>query len=149
MQKIIPNLWFNEIAKEAVEYYVSVFPNSSITSTSYYPTEDLPDFQKTFAGKELTIQFNLNGNDFAAINAGPEFTFSEAVSFEIYCEDQEEIDYYWSKLSTGYEYEQCGWARDKYGVSWQIVPKNMEVLMQRPQAYAHLLQMKKIVIADL
>ena len=147
-QKITPNLWFDGNAKEAVDYYVSVFPGSEITGTSYYPEEGLLDFQKALAGKELTIDFSLNGQRFTAINAGPEFKFNESVSFLITCEDQEEIDYYWGKLSKVPESEQCGWCKDQYGLSWQVVPKGMEALMQRPEAFSNMMQMKKIVIAD-
>lgn len=148
MQKIIPNLWFDGNAKEAVDFYISVFPESQITGTAYYPTEGLADFQKDLAGKELTIQYELNGNSFTAINAGPEFKFNEAVSFQINCEDQDEIDYYWEKLSAVPESEQCGWCKDKYGLSWQVVPKDMESLMIGPESFAKMMQMKKIVIAD-
>src|ERR1700733_9379660 len=88
-QKITPNLWFNGNAKEAVDFYVSVFPNSEVLNTSHYPTEGLADFQKDLAGKELAIDFSLNGQRFVAINAGPEFSFTEAVSFAISCKDQE------------------------------------------------------------
>jgi len=147
-QKIIPHLWFNGVAKEAVDFYVSVFPNSSVKATTYYPEEGLLDFQKPLAGKELTIEFELNGDRFAAINAGPEFTFTEAVSFVIPCEDQAEIDYYWDKLSADPAAEQCGWCKDKYGMSWQITPTNIEELLQRPHAFEHMLAMKKLVIAD-
>jgi predicted 3-demethylubiquinone-9 3-methyltransferase (glyoxalase superfamily) len=148
LQKITPNLWFDGNAKEAVEFYVSVFPNSKVISTSYYPKVGLLDFQKGLAGKELTIDFELSGNRFTAINAGPEFKFNEAVSFLITCEDQDEIDYYWEKLSSVPEAEQCGWCKDKYGLSWQVVPKGMEGLMNNPNAFANMMQMKKIVIAD-
>jgi predicted 3-demethylubiquinone-9 3-methyltransferase (glyoxalase superfamily) len=148
LQKIIPNLWFDGNAKEAVEFYVSVFPNSKVINTSYYPTEGLLDFQKDLAGKELTLDFELNGNRFTAINAGPEFKFNESVSFMISCEDQEEIDYYWSKLSSVPESEQCGWCKDRFGLSWQVVPKDMDELMQRPDAFTHMMEMKKLVIAD-
>ncbi len=147
-QKIVPNLWFDGNAKEAVEFYLGVFPNSKVISTSYYPHEGLLDFQKNLAGKELTIDFDLNGNRFGAINAGPEFKFTEAVSFVITCKDQAEIDQYWSKLSAVPESEQCGWCKDKYGLSWQIVPKGMEELMKKPGAFANMLKMRKIVIAD-
>lgn len=147
-QKITPNLWFNGNAKEAVEFYLSVFPDSKIIATSYYPEEGLADFQKDLAGKPLTIDFELSGNQFTAVNAGPEFKFNESVSFLITCEDQEEIDYYWEKLSRVPESEQCGWCKDTYGLSWQIVPKGMEELMQKPGAFANMMQMKKIVIAD-
>jgi predicted 3-demethylubiquinone-9 3-methyltransferase (glyoxalase superfamily) len=148
MQKITPNLWFDGNAKEAVDFYVSVFPNSKIIDTQYYPTEGLADFQKPLAGKELTIEFMLGDNRFIAINAGPEFKFNEAISLMIECEDQEEIDYYWEKLSRVPESEQCGWCKDQYGLSWQVVPKNMGELMQRPGAFQHLMAMKKLVIAD-
>ena len=136
MKIITPNLWFDGNAKEAVEFYVSVFPDSKIITTSYYPKEDLLEFQKKLAGKELTIEFELSGNRFMAINAGPEFKFNESVSFMIPCKDQEEIDYYWEKLSTVPESEQCGWCKDQYGLSWQVVPENMEELMKRPKAFS-------------
>ena len=297
-QKIVPNLWFNQIAKEAADFYASVFPNSSIDSIEYYPgstEEGLADFQKDMAGKELLVDFHLGDMQFMAINAGPEFsfnqsisfmvnfdpsqdeqaaehldelwaklldggealmpldtypfskrygwvkdrygltwqliltnptgeprpfivptllfagentnhaeealnfytslfknakpgmvmryteatgpakegslafadfmlenqwfaamdsgvdqtaTFNEAVSFAVLCKDQDEIDYFWQQLSTVPEAEQCGWCKDTYGVSWQIVPENMGELMKRPDAYAHMMQMKKIIIAD-
>ena len=150
-QNITPNLWFDGNAKEAVNYYVSAFPNSKIISTAYYPSsteEGLADFQKNMAGKELVIEYELNGSHFMAINAGPEFKFNEAVSFSIACKDQEEIDYYWEKLSRTPEAEQCGWCKDQFGLSWQVVPSNMGELMQRPNAYAHMMSMKKLIIAD-
>lgn len=148
LQKITPNLWFDGNAKEAVEFYCGVFPNSKIISTSYYPTEGLLEFQKLLAGKELTLDFELDGQRFVAINAGPEFKFNESISFSIACKDQEEIDYYWDKLSSVPEAEQCGWCKDKYGLSWQVVPDNMEVLMEKPGAYEKLLAMKKLIIAE-
>jgi len=150
-QNITPNLWFDGNAQEAVDFYVSVFPNSKIISTEHYPKsteEGLADFQKDMAGKVLTIEFELNGMAFTAINAGPEFKFNEAVSFAVTCKDQEEIDYYWEKLSTVPEAEQCGWCKDQFGLSWQIVPANMAELMQRPNAFAHLMQMKKLVVDE-
>ncbi len=150
-QKIVPNLWFNGNAKEAVDFYVSVFPDSKIISTENYPNstdEGLAEFQKDLAGKVLTIEFELNGQHFTAINAGPEFKFTEAVSFAVFCKDQEEIDYYWDKLSNVAESEQCGWCKDQYGLSWQIVPENMGELMSKPHAFANLMEMHKIVIAD-
>jgi len=150
-KEITPNLWFDGNAKDAVEFYVSVFPDSKIVTTEYYPNsedEGLADFQKELAGKVLTIEFELSGNHFVAINAGPEFKFNEAVSFSIPCEDQKEIDYYWEKLSSVPESEQCGWCKDQYGLSWQVVPKNIEELMKQPNAFANLMQMKKIVIED-
>ncbi len=151
MQKLTPNLWFDGNAKEAVDFYVSVFPNSKVLSTEYYPKtkeEGLADFQMNLAGEVLTIDFELDGNRFTAINAGPEFKFSEAVSFLVPCKDQAEIDYYWSKLSSDPKFNQCGWCKDKYGLSWQIVPENMGELMKRPNAFAKLMEMKKIVVSD-
>ena len=144
LQKIVPNLWFNGNAKAAVDYYVSVFKDSAVLDTSYYPTEGLQEFQKAMAGKELAIQYQLAGQQFTAINAGPEFAFTEAVSFAVACEDQAEIDYYWEKLSAVPESEQCGWCKDKFGLSWQIVPKNMGELMTGPDSFAAMMQMKKI-----
>lgn len=298
MQKIIPNLWFDHTAKEAAEFYTSIFPSSSIVSTVYYPNsaeEGLADFQLDMAGKELTVEFEIEGQHFVNINAGPEFTFNpsisfmlnfdpsrdaqarehldalweklieggealmpldeypygkrygwvkdkygltwqliltdpggeprpfivpsllftgentgrakeaitfyssvfknskvgllalydqdngsakagslmfgdfmlegewfaamdssmeqdfnfnEAVSLQVSCKDQAEIDEFWAQLSTVRESEQCGWCKDKFGVSWQIVPENMEELMKKPNAFAKMMQMKKIVIAD-
>lgn len=148
MKEITPNLWFDGNAKQAVDFYVSVFPDSKVINTAYYPEEGLADFQKELAGKELVIEFELSGNRFAAINAGPEFKFNESVSFSIPCEDQTEIDYYWQKLSAVPESEQCGWCKDQYGLSWQVVPNNMGELMKRPNAFAHMMKMHKIVIED-
>jgi len=148
LQKIIPNLWFNGNAEEAIDFYVSVFPDGKVNGKTYYPTEGLADFQKDFAGKVLTVDFELGGQQFVAINAGPEFKFNEAVSFQVNCKDQEEIDYFWEKLSAVPESEQCGWIKDKYGLSWQIVPEMMGELMGKPDAFPKLMEMKKIVIAE-
>jgi predicted 3-demethylubiquinone-9 3-methyltransferase (glyoxalase superfamily) len=150
-QKITPNLWFNGNAEEAVNYYVSVFPESRILSTERYPNsmeEGLADFQKNMAGKVLTIEFQLGDEQFVAINAGPEFTFNESVSFAVNCKDQAEIDYFWEKLSSVPESEQCGWCKDRFGLSWQIVPENMDGLMKKPGAFATLMKMHKIVVAE-
>lgn len=155
LQKITPNLWFDGNAKQAAEFYVSAFPDSAITSISYYPTEGLADFQQSLAGKELTVEFSLAGQTFVAINAGPEFKFNESVSFSIACKDQEEIDYYWEKLSSVPESEQCGWCKDRFGLSWQVVPENINELMtgpngsQNPAAFQAMMQMKKIDIEAL
>ena len=151
VQKITPNLWFDGNAQEAVDYYVSAFPDGRIVSTEYYPQstdEGLADFQKDLAGKVLTIEFELGGMRFVAINAGPEFKFNEAVSFSISCKDQEEIDYFWVKLSKVPESEQCGWCKDQFGLSWQIVPANMGELMSKPDAFKTLMKQHKIVIAE-
>lgn len=150
-QKITPNLWFDGNAKEAVDYYVSVFPDSEIVNTVHYPKsteEGLADFQKPLAGKPLAIEFLLSGQRFMAINAGPEFKFNEAVSFGVSCRGQDEIDYFWGKLSSVPQAEQCGWCKDRFGLSWQIVPGNMDELMRRPGAYANMMNMKKLVIDE-
>lgn len=148
MQKIIPNLWFNKNAKEAVDFYTDIFPDSKTISTTYYPKDGLADFQQEFAGKILTVEFELNGQRFTAINAGDNFKFTEAISFAVYCKDQDEIDYYWEKLSAVPEAEQCGWCKDKYGLSWQIVPENIEELMKKPNAFEIMMKQKKIVMSE-
>lgn len=150
MQQIIPNLWYNGNAQEAVDFYLSVFPDGKIITKSYYPSEGLLDFQQDMAGKVLTIDFEVKGMRLSAINAGPEFKFNESVSFLILCKDQQEIDYYWEKLtSNGGEESVCGWCKDRYWLSWQINPENMEELMNKPGAYGKLMTMKKIIVADL
>ena len=151
MQQIVPNLWFDGNASEAVDYYVSVFPDGKIIGGSTYPNsadEGLADFQQELAGKALTVDFEIMGTRFTAINAGSEFKFNEAVSFVVPCKDQSEIDYYWERLSAVPESEQCGWCKDKYGLSWQIVPENMEELMQKPDGFKTLMNQHKIVIAE-
>ena len=151
VQKIVPNLWFDGNAKEAADYYVSVFPDGRVITTEYYPdtvSDGLADFQLDLAGKVLTVDFELLETRFVAINAGPEFKHSEAVSFAVPCKDQAEIDYYWEKLSAVPEAEQCGWCKDKFGLSWQIVPENMDELMKRPGAFKTMMDQHKIVIAE-
>lgn len=150
-QKITANLWFDHNASEAVDFYLSVFPDGKILSTEYYPDstdEGLADFQKDLAGKVLTIKFEIAGMEFVALNAGPEFNFNESVSFQIDCKNQEEIDYYWNKLSHVPESEQCGWCKDKFGMSWQVVPEDMNLLMKKPGAFKTLMRQHKIVIAE-
>ena len=124
MPAIVANLWFDTQALEAAEFYVSVFPNSSVRAVSHY-TEVGPGP----AGSVLTVDFELDGTRFTAINGGPAFTFDEAVSFRIECEDQAEIDRYWDALlAEGGEPSQCGWLKDRFGLSWQVVPKGMDEL---------------------
>lgn len=150
-QKITPNLWFDGNAQKAVNYYLSVFPDSKVVSTEFYPDntdEGLADFQKDLAGKVLTIEFEMSGLGFTAINAGPEFKFNESVSFAIACKDQDEIDYYRERLSSVPESEQCGWCKDRFGLSWQIVPENIGELIKRPGAFAKMMQIKKLIIED-
>lgn len=151
MQKIVPNVWFDGNAKEAVDFYVSVFPDGKILGGSNYPStaeEGLEDFQLHLAGQALTVDFELLGTHFTAINAGPEFTFNESISFMVPCKDQAEIDYYWERLSHVPASEQCGWCKDKYGLSWQIVPENMDEYMRLPGAYKTMMGQHKIVIAE-
>ncbi len=151
LQKITPNLWFDHAAKEAAEFYVSVFSDSTITSIERYPEsaeQGLADFQLDLAGDVLTVEFELGDQKFLAINAGPEFKFNESISFAVSCKNQAEIDYFWDKLSSVPEAEQCGWCKDRYGLSWQIVPANMDELMSKPDAFAHMMEMKKLVVAD-
>ncbi|MFZ1720890.1 MAG: VOC family protein [Microgenomates group bacterium] len=148
MQKIVPNLWFSGNASEAVDFYCSVFKDSKSITTTYYPQEGLLDFQKNLAGKVLTIDFELHGQRFVAINAGDEFKFTEAVSLAVSCKNQEEIDYFWSKLSADPSVEQCGWCKDKYGLSWQIVPENVEELMKKPGGFEVMMRQKKIIIDE-
>ena len=145
-QKITPHLWFDKEAKEAAEFYVSVFPQSKI--------KNITTLHNTPSGSADVVTFELLGQEFMAISAGPFFKFNEAISFIVNCETQEEIDYYWGKLSAVPEAEQCGWLKDKYGLSWQIVPTRMgELMNQDPQKLARVteafLKMKKLDIAAL
>jgi len=117
MQRITPCLWFDTQAEEAARFYTSVFTNSKIGNISYYS-----DGMPLPKGTVLTVTFTLDGQEFMALNGGPEFKFNEAVSFMVNCETQDEIDYYWDKLTAGGQEVQCGWLKDRYGVSWQIVP---------------------------
>ena len=148
MQKISPFLWFSNEAEEAADYYVSVFKNSKIVKTVRYDAASAKASGQP-EGSVLTVAFQLEGQDFTALNGGPVFKFSEAVSFVVECEDQAEIDHYWSKLSAVPEAEQCGWCKDKFGVSWQIVPKNLDELIANPAGMQAMLQMKKLDIAEL
>ncbi len=148
MQKISPFLWFDSQAEEAATFYTSVFKNSKVGHISHYDAASAKASGQP-EGSVLTVSFQLEGQNFTALNGGPLFKFSEAISFSVECEDQTEIDYYWEKLSAHPESEQCGWLKDKFSLSWQIVPKNMDALIKSPKAMQALMQMKKIVIADL
>lgn len=148
MQRITPFLWFNNEAEEAVQFYTSIFKNSKIGSVSRH-TEAGPGP----AGSVMVASFQLDGQDFIALNGGPQFKFTEAISLVVSCEGQEEVDYYWEKLSEGGEKGRCGWLKDKYGVSWQVVPTELAKLMQ-DKAHAKnvmqaMMQMDKIDIAAL
>lgn len=122
--KIIPNLWFDTEAEQAAQFYCSVFPRSRILGTSLYP-EGAPGP----AGTVMTVDFELDGQHFVGINGGPQFPFTEAVSFQIDCADQAEVDHYWERLTDGGEEVQCGWLKDRYGLSWQVVPTGMEEVL--------------------
>ncbi|HSD79332.1 MAG TPA: VOC family protein [Solirubrobacteraceae bacterium] len=149
-QKIVPNLWFDTQAEEAAEFYTSVFKNSRIVNVTRY-TEAGP----REAGMVMTVEWELDGQRFVGINGGPEFTFDEAVSFQITCEDQAEVDYYWDRLSEGGQEGPCGWLKDRYGLSWQVVPTGMEELFADPdpqraeRAMKAMLGMHKLEIAAL
>src|SRR3954453_8890495 len=149
-QKITPNLWFDTEAEEAAAFYVSVFKNSRIVNVARY-TEAGP----REAGMVMTVEFELDGQRFVGINGGDDFTFDEAVSFQIDCEDQEEIDYYWDKLTGDGEEGPCGWCKDRYGLSWQVVPQGMEELFADPdptraeRAMKAMFGMKKLDVAAL
>jgi predicted 3-demethylubiquinone-9 3-methyltransferase (glyoxalase superfamily) len=150
MPEITPNLWFDTESKDAAEFYVSVFPTSEITNVSYYG-EAVPGR----AGTVMTIDFVLDGQRFIALNGGPQFTFDEAVSFVIDCADQKEVDYYWDKLTEGGEESQCGWLKDRFGLSWQVVPTELYQLTTGPdparaeRAMTAMFAMQKIDLATI
>jgi predicted 3-demethylubiquinone-9 3-methyltransferase (glyoxalase superfamily) len=156
MQKITPCLWFDSNAEEAVNFYTSILTNSKIGSISRYGKAGYEIHGKP-AGTVMTMEFELNGQVFTALNGGPMFKFNEAISFQVSCESQEEVDYYWEKLSEGGDKkaQQCGWLKDKYGVSWQIVPTVLGKMLQDKDAEKServmkaLLQMGKIDIKSL
>ena len=162
MQKIVPCLWFDKEAEEAIKFYIEIFnsapkssKNSMIISILRYPEEPSNIPVKGMEGKILTAIFELNGQRFMALDGGPIFKFTEATSFYVECVDQEEVDYFWEKLSAVPESEVCGWLKDKYGLSWQINPKRLgELLSDKDKVKAKrvmdaMLKMKKIVIKDL
>ena len=150
MPRITPNLWFDTQGLEAAEYYVSIFPNSKVTAITYYG-EGAP----RPTGEVLTVNFELDGQQYTTINGGPEFTFDEAISLLIDCADQAEIDYYWEKLSAGGEEGPCGWLKDKYGLPWQVCPAGWEQMLTSPdrdasnRAMQAMYGMKKLDIAAL
>ncbi|MHA7987654.1 VOC family protein [Rathayibacter sp. CAU 1779] len=146
---IQPCMWFNDQAREAMEYYVGVFPNSSIRSVTGYPDESLDEHFGGMSGKVLNGEFTLNGVDFVCLDGGPLFTFNESISFVVSCADQVEIDRYWAALSHVPESEQCGWCKDRFGISWQIIPENMGDLTRRPEQVQVMMRQKKIVIEEL
>jgi predicted 3-demethylubiquinone-9 3-methyltransferase (glyoxalase superfamily) len=150
MQKIVPNLWFDTEAEEAANFYISLFKDSEIVNVMHYGEAGPRE-----AGMVMTVTFRLQGQEFTAINGGPEFKFNEAVSFLVNCESQEEVDEYWEKLSEGGEKGPCGWLKDKFGVSWQVCPTDLDRLLQDEdpeksnRVMKAMLQMKKLDIAAL
>jgi len=150
MQKITPFLWFNDQAEEAIEFYTAIFNNAKVIETHY-----LPERQPGAGKKLMTGRFQLEGQQFMALNGGPHFQFSPAISLFVNCASQSEVDTLWQKLSAGGTEQQCGWVTDKFGVSWQIIPKQLGELMgdpnpQKAQAVmGAMMQMHKINIADL
>jgi predicted 3-demethylubiquinone-9 3-methyltransferase (glyoxalase superfamily) len=149
-QRITPFLWFDSNAQEAADYYVSIFPNSEITEVSRYG-----EAGPRAAGSVMVVSFRLDGQEFLALNGGPEFTFNEAVSLSIACANQDEVDYYWAKLTDGGEPGPCGWLKDKFGVSWQVNPTVLTEMLQdedrerADRVMQSMLQMGKIDIAKL
>jgi predicted 3-demethylubiquinone-9 3-methyltransferase (glyoxalase superfamily) len=156
LQKITTNLWFDHQAEEAAKFYVSVFKDARIVGTSHYGKEGFEIHQMP-EGMVMTVEFEIEGQTFVALNGGPIFKFSEAVSFIIHCKDQKEIDYYWEKLTEGGnpEAQQCGWLKDKFGVSWQVVPVKLNAMLadkdreRFDRVMRAMLQMKKLDLARL
>jgi predicted 3-demethylubiquinone-9 3-methyltransferase (glyoxalase superfamily) len=146
---IVPNLWFDTNAVEAAEFYVSVFPDGKVLSTASYPEGSSRE------GMVMTVEFELRGQRFVGINGGPEFPFSEAVSFQVECADQAEVDYFWDRLTEGGKEVECGWLTDRFGLSWQVVPTGMQELFNDPdparakRAMDAMLTMKKLDLAAL
>ena len=150
MEKITPCLWFDTQGEDAANFYVSLFPNSRIVSVNRYG-----DAGPRAAGSVMTVDFELDGQPYVALNGGPEFTFNEAVSFQISCADQDEVDYYWDKLGEGGEHGPCGWLKDRYGLSWQVIPEAFLQLVSDPDpaksqaVMSAMLGMKKLVVSEL
>ena len=148
MPKITPCLWFDTQGEEAARFYTSIFPNSRIVDVAHYGEAGPRD-----AGTVMVVKFELDGQEFVALNGGPEFTFDEAISFQVDCADQEEVDLYSEALTDGGEQGPCGWVKDRFGLSWQVVPKRMIELLSDPdeakaqRAMAAMLEMRKIDIA--
>jgi predicted 3-demethylubiquinone-9 3-methyltransferase (glyoxalase superfamily) len=153
-QKITPCLWFDSQAEEAAKFYASVFKNSKIGKISHYGKEGFEIHGRT-AGTVMTVEFEIDGRKFVALNGGPHVRFNEAVSFQVHCDSQQEIDYFWSKLGEGGQEQPCGWLKDKFGLSWQVIPKALpEMLMDENSDKAQrvmrsMLQMRKIDLAAL
>ena len=147
--QIRPFLWFDGRAREAMEYYCEVFPDSRIDRVDVYPDASLDEHFAGMEGKVINGEFTLAGQPFGCLDGGPYFTFNESISFVVACEDQDEIDYYWERLSAVPESEQCGGCKDRFGVSWQIVPAHMDQLMRTPGQVKAMMKQKKVIIAEL
>ena len=154
--QITPCLWFDDQAEEAAKFYTSIFPNSKVVAVTRYG-EAGREVHGRPAGSVMTVEFELGGHTFTALNGGPVFKFNEAISFQVMCDTQEEIDYFWEKLSAGGDpkAQQCGWLKDRFGVSWQVVPRGMAEMLRDPgsqgaqRAMTAVLRMKKLDIAEL
>ena len=150
MQNIMPCLWFDTQGEDAANFYVSIFKNSRVLGVSRYG-----DSGPRPAGTVMTVSFELNGHEFVALNGGPEFTFNEAVSFQISCADQAEVDHYWNALTEGGQPGPCGWLKDRFGVSWQVVPRALPELLNLPdqaaaqRVMAAMMKMGKIEVDEL
>ena len=151
-QNITPCLWFDTQAEEAAKFYASVFKDSKVGKTSRYGKEGFEVHGKQ-AGTVMTVEFEVAGHKFLALNGGPQFKFNEAVSFQVHCETQEEIDYFWSKLAEGGQEAPCGWLKDKFGLSWQVIPTALPQLLtdenSAQRVMKSMLQMRKIDLAAL
>lgn len=156
MSRVRLNLWFDSEAEEAAAFYTSVFKNAKLGRVTRFPAAGQKIHGKP-AGSVMTIEFELDGRPFVALNGGPQFKFNEALSLEVVCADQAEVDYYWEKLGEGGDpsAQQCGWLKDRFGLSWQIVPSGMEEMMNHPdrerseRAFRAMLAMKKLDIAEM
>jgi predicted 3-demethylubiquinone-9 3-methyltransferase (glyoxalase superfamily) len=154
--RITPCLWFADQAEEAAKFYTGIFKNSKISRTARY-TEVGREVHKRPPGSVMTVDFELDGQPYTALNGGPVFTFNEAISLQVFCKDQKEIDYYWEKLGAGGDpkAQQCGWLKDKYGLSWQVVPTRLAEMVADQsteggkRAFAAMMEMKKIDLAEL
>ena len=150
---ITPCLWFDSEAEDAANFYVSIFKNSEIKSISRFGKAGY-EYHKKEEGTVMTVAFTINGQPFVALNGGPMYKFTEAISFQVFCDTQEEIDHYWNSItSNGGEESMCGWCKDKFGVSWQILPSNLSALMSNPETSGKVaqafMQMKKFDMAKL
>ena len=156
VKRVSPCLWFADQAEQAANFYTSIFKDSRIVNITRYGTAGFEVHHRP-AGSVMTVDFDLNGVRFTALNGGPAFTFNEAVSFQIICDTQEEVDYFWDKLKEGGDpkAQQCGWLKDKFGLSWQVVPDGMDEMMKDPEseaasrAMSAMLQMKKLDLPEL